>query len=534
MNQVKSQKSKVKNCISKTQSTTYEVQRTGNKEQTANSFLLVLLIFVLFQITACAQPKQLTILHTNDIHTNFLPHEAAWVRSDPKPWVGGMRELQFAIDSMRGTRSNVLLLDAGDDMTGNPISEIEYKNAYGGGLIEMMNYLGYDVWTPGNHDLDISQENLKNLIAIANHPAVNANVVDGSGKSGFGTPPFLILEKNGIKVGIIGLLTDDLFHVTNTNNLKGLKLLPVNEVTQKIIDSIDSQTDIIIALTHKGVDEDSLLAIGTKGLDIIVGGHSHTRLRAPKNINGVIIVQAGSNCENLGVLDIEVENDKVTSFKGELVQLWAHQNLPATELSTKMDEFKATIDKEYGEVLATHTEDWKRSSNEETAIGWFVADALRLGGNADVGVTNSSGIRKDLLKGNVTKNDLFEVGPFRNYVCTFPLSGKEVKKLAQAYAEGLEKKNSRLQYAGFECMYHVHDSVVSIQKVLVNGKELDESKTYTIATTDYFLNQAEHYLEFTPPETNCTTVTMFNAMVKKLKTEKELKAPAKQFTKAEE
>jgi len=154
-------------------------------------FLLLLLV----QFTACAQPKALTILHTNDTHANFLPHEAAWVKTTPKPMVGGLRELQFAIDSIRATKNNVLTLDDGDDMTGNPISEIEYKNAYGGGYMEMMNAMGYEAWTPGNHDLDFAQENLKNLMAIANYPAVCANVVDSVGNYFVNTKPFIILNK---------------------------------------------------------------------------------------------------------------------------------------------------------------------------------------------------------------------------------------------------------------------------------------------------------------------------------------------------
>jgi len=493
-------------------------------------FLFSIFLFSLYNI-ACAQPKALTILHTNDLHANFLPHEAAWIRSEPKPLVGGLLELQYAIDSVRKTKTNVLTLDAGDDMTGNPISEILEKNAYGGGFIEMLNHMGYEAWTPGNHDLDISQENLRNLIAIAKHPAVNANAVDSAGNHVLNTKPYIILNKDGIRVGLIGLITEELFHVTNTNNLKGLKLLPVIETTQKIIDEIDDQTDLIVAVTHKGVDEDSVLAMNTKGLDIIIGGHSHTRLKTPKFINNVIIAQTGANCENLGVIDLEVENDKVTKYNGELVQLWKHESLPANDLSKLIDEFKSRIEKEYGVEVGSLTEDWKRSNNE-TSIGYFVADAIRLGGNADLGVTNSSGIRKDLLKGPVTKLNLFEVGPFRNFVCTFSLSGKEVRALIQKHLNALVNNKANLQYAGVHCTYSVNGTEATIEKLSIGDSELDDAKTYTVATTDFLINQADKYLGFIPNASTPTEETMFNAMVSKVTKEKGLTTPAMQFVKA--
>ena len=107
------------------------------------------------------QPKTITILHTNDIHASFVPHEAVWVKENPKPLVGGFNELSFVVDSLRHVKPVTLLLDAGDVMTGNPITEYTYGGAEGGALFEMMNRIGYELWTPGNHDFDISSANLR-------------------------------------------------------------------------------------------------------------------------------------------------------------------------------------------------------------------------------------------------------------------------------------------------------------------------------------------------------------------------------------
>src|SRR5450759_4767826 len=162
-------------------------------------------IFPLF-----SQPKSITILHTNDMHASFMPHEATWMRETPKPMVGGFNELSFAVDSIRKINTATLLLDAGDVMTGNPITEYDYKGAKGGALFEMMDRIGYDTWCFGNHDFDLGQKNLLQLTTIAKFPTISANVVNDKGEYPLNNRPYVILNKNGLKIGIIGLMSREL------------------------------------------------------------------------------------------------------------------------------------------------------------------------------------------------------------------------------------------------------------------------------------------------------------------------------------
>lgn len=286
------------------------------------AFSLAGCLWLLFVFPLASQPKSITILHTNDIHANFIPHEATWIRETPKPMVGGINELSFALDSIRKINNATLYLDAGDIMTGNPITEYEYKGALGGALFEMMNMIGCEAWCLGNHDFDLGQQNLLKLTAIAKFPTLSANVVNDKNEYPVNNKPYVIIEKNGLKIGIIGVMSQGLYNLVNQTMLVGIKVLSPVETTQKFIDELQTKTDLIIALTHEGVDDDSVLAMNVHGLNIIVGGHSHTRLKKPKFINGVIIVQTGSYCENLGVLDVTVENKKVTQYNGQLIQLW--------------------------------------------------------------------------------------------------------------------------------------------------------------------------------------------------------------------
>jgi 2',3'-cyclic-nucleotide 2'-phosphodiesterase (5'-nucleotidase family) len=475
----------------------------------------------------CAQPKTLTILHTNDIHAGVFPHEAGWVRTDPKPLVGGFRELSWTVDSLRGVRDGkggVLLLDAGDVMTGTPIAEYEYRGAVGGAIFEMMNMIGYDAWTIGNHDLDISQDNLRALAAIAKFPTLSANLTDSAGKLPLNNKEYLILEKNGLRIGIIGLMSEDLFRLTNTNNLKGLKVANAAGTLQRMIDRIGPDTDLLIALTHEGADEDSVLATKIHGLNVIIGGHSHTRIKIPRQVNGVLICQTGSNCENLGQLDLTVENKKVTAYDGRLLTLWARTDRPENELSKVLAEYKLKVDKEFGTVVGTLTGDWKRTRSGESAIGGFITDAIREGASADVALTNSSGIRKDLRAGPITKLDLFEISPFRNYLCTFPVSGKTLRDLAIRYIQSLLESRTSIDLAGLKCTWSRKVGTIEIRSLTAGGKDVTDDGTYTFATTDFVISQGDKYLGFTPAGVAYTKTTIMQAMVAKTQREKQVQA----------
>ena len=127
-------------------------------------------------------------------------------------------------------------------------------------------------------------------------------------------------------------MSNDFHNLVNKNSSAGIRILPTIETIKRLVTQLDSQTDLLIALTHQGVVDDSILAMNVQGLDLIVGGHSHTRLTHPKKVNGVLIVQAGLNCENLGVLDLSVENDLITQYDGGLIQLWYNSARPKKEI----------------------------------------------------------------------------------------------------------------------------------------------------------------------------------------------------------
>jgi 5'-nucleotidase/UDP-sugar diphosphatase len=489
---------------------------------------VVAAISLLLPAAAFSQPKSITILHTNDMHAAFIPHEALWVRQTPKPMIGGFSELSLAIDSVRRAKPLTLLLDAGDVMTGNPITEYVYKGAEGGALFEMMNRMAYEAWEIGNHDFDISQENLRKLTEIASFPTLCANIVDTLDRFPVNNKEFVILEKDGLKIGIIGIMSKDFYTLVNQNSTAGIKLLPPVETARRLAALLDSQTDLLIALTHEGVEDDSVLAMSVKGIDVIVGGHSHTRLRHPKKVNGVLIVQTGANCENLGVLDLKVEKHHIVSYDGNLVQLWYRPDRPKTDLSRFIDSIKANIDNDYAEVIGTLKQDWVRGRGGESAIGDFITDAQREAAKADVAFMNDHGIRKDMPAGPITKRDLFEILPFRNILTTFELTGKQLRTIV----EYLIDSKAAIQTSGIQCEWTRNaQGQIEFTKFLVGGKPLDENKIYIGAASDYLMGEAQKYLDIEVSKLTYLNETVFTAVENKIRAEKTISsAPGRRIS----
>jgi len=299
-----------------------------------------------------------------------------------------------------------------------------------------------------------------------------------------------------------------------------IKILSPAEVIQDYVNQLRPHTDLLIALTHQGAMEDSVLATQVSGLNIIVGGHSHTRLKKPKTVNDVLIVQTGSNVENLGVLTVTVENHRVTAFDGKLIALWAGRKRPASPVSMLADSIQAEIDKEYNEVLATLNDDWVRRDGQ-SGIGTFIAEAQRDAASADVGFMNNYGIRRDVPAGPLTKKVLFEVLPFRNILSTFQLSGKQLRAVMQY---NIEKKPA-IQIAGMTGRWRGRgDGTVEFTSIEVGGRPLDDSRIYVCAASDYFVGEAKRYLGVEIGTPVYSRQTVFSAVEAAVKRERELTA----------
>ena len=469
--------------------------------------------------------KQITVLHTNDIHGSFVPRKVKPQKtSKTRKELGGVLALNYFVNQIRSQEENVLLLDAGDFMTGNPICEIEYQGALGGAMVEFFNLIKYDGLTPGNHEFDISLDNIGNLIKIAKFPIFSANLFTTDGKL-FTENGYHIYHKNGLAVGVIGVILDDLQEFINAPQKNQILVKPSIEVVDSLAKAIDRQTDLIIILSHCGIEHDKRIAEKTGDeIDVIIGGHSHTTLKKAKMVNGKIIVQTGSHCRNLGRLDLVVENDKVAHFDYKLIPLWNENITPDPEIAEKVAYFQKEIDKEYGKVIGKLLKPWYRSHNNESNIGDFIADVIREYANADIAGINSGGIRQNLSAGPIRKLDIKNILPFNNTVTTFITSGNDILKFVELNARASAYRlHGILQISGLKYEYQKTDNnQVKILKVMVNGKPLDPQGSYKFATVDFVVSNADKYLGFQPKEVKNLMMPLSELVMKTIEERKEV------------
>ena len=266
---------------------------------------------------AFAQVDTLTILHLNDTHSHLLSY-------GPKDafgnWTwGGMARIATLVGTNRMSANKVLLLHSGDIYLG----DFMFQKYLSVAELEIMKALGYDAMELGNHEFDLYPSTLKYVLNEAGFPGsgfpilcANLNI-SGDAEIGYFVKPYIIKEYGDLKVGIFGLLTESTNQISNPSPVA---VLPPLSVAQIWVDSLKYglDCDIVILISHLGVFEDQLLASSVTGIDIIVGGHTHTLLATPVQIGNTLILQAGEFGRYLGKLSLYLNNKTISGWNYEL------------------------------------------------------------------------------------------------------------------------------------------------------------------------------------------------------------------------
>jgi 2',3'-cyclic-nucleotide 2'-phosphodiesterase (5'-nucleotidase family) len=472
----------------------------------ARSLALVLLAFAAPSLVL-AGSGAFTLFHTNDLHSRYLP---ASVGRDPnKTLLGGFAALDATFREERAKAKHSLYFDAGDFMTGTPLADIEYEGARGGAIVAFQDLLGLDAATLGNHEFDQSIANLDALLALARHPFLAANLHRPDG-SLFTGKAYEIFDVGDVRVGVIGVTTDDLHSLVGKEKRTETAISPGADAIRALVPEVDAKSDLIVVLSHEGVEEDREIAGAVEGIDIIVGGHSHTRLATGETVNGVLILQAGSNGEYIGRADLVVEGDSLASADCRLVPVKAEGAVASPEVAALVDGFEKRIDAEFGAVIATAPAGLGRCYFCESDLGNWVTDRVREATGADVALVNSGGLRKDLQAGPVTKLDIFEVLPFWNQVCVFTCTGEDLFTIALTNARAeTEETYGSLQVSGLSYSWWLSPEGLRIPSAQVGGLSVDPKKTYRVASIDFVaVSNADKYLGFVPKDIESLGITL--------------------------
>lgn len=440
-----------------------------------------------------------TLLHTNDTHAHILPEPAPWLEGTPA--IGGFIGLDAEVRHQRAQGSPVLLLDAGDIETGTPLSELEVDGVRGAGMLRLMEAVGYDAWTIGNHEFDAGADALAELILASKIPVLAANLeAPGGGPAFEGVSPYTVLGAGELRVGVIGVTSEGLDHLAPLSVRERAQATDVGDAVRAQIEVLGDQVDLIVVLSHIGVDEDRALAAEVPEIDVIVGGHSHTALLQPERIGQTWVVQAGSYTRSLGVLHLDVVDGQVDAADGRLIDLDPLGPGASEEVRGLVGEYKTKIEEYYGEVITTSTLSLSRDYQAENGMGDWLTDLMREATGADVALYNNGGIRADLAAGPITLGDLYEVLPFDNQVTEFGLSGEALVELMLDNVRTFGSDRGGMSVSGMQIRFRGPDSNPRLVEATINGAPLEPKRIYRVVSNSYVVERSDRYLGGAVPQ----------------------------------
>ncbi len=443
--------------------------------------------------------KNLTLLHSNDMHGDFLAEEI------DEQLIGGVSMLSGYISKIRAQKKNTLYCVAGDMFRGSVIDS-EFK---GISTIEIMNLLSPDVVTLGNHETDYGIGHLLFIEKCAKFPIINANFYIRHNRRRL-FKPCVVKKIGGMKILFIGILTEQVLNETKKDNTIGTMVDIADAVkeVERICNSYRSEDiDLTILLTHIGFEEDKKLATQLNpslGVDVIIGGHSHTLLEQPVEVNNIIIAQAGVGTNQIGKFEfiIDTDTNSVSSYTWECVNI-CQENCPADEsMDRLLNSYKEVTDAKFNRIISRLKKELTHPSRtEETSLGNLCSDILKGSLGVDIVLKGSGGIRSNSLGPTVTFGDLSSCFPFDDAIYQFTVSGKQLRKMMlfmlrdEQWVEHCEfyqvSKGVEIEYIKDEKRF---------SKFNFMGKPITDDQILTVAMEQYHFINIEDFMSISMDE----------------------------------
>jgi len=450
--------------------------------------------------TAATQPlgaDKIQLLHTNDIHGKL---ESTIVSTGSSGFEqGGMAALAGWVAQIRSRAPDrTLLLDGGDAWQGTFTSNANKGEA----VTKVMNLMRYDAQALGNHDFDWGQDVLAQRAKEAAFPFLAANLRDPTGALPAYVKPWIVKDVGLARIGIIGLTNPRSPTIVKASSIVGLTFLPSIETVQKYLPEVRAQSDIVVVLTHIGIDEDSELAQAVPDIDIIVGGHTHLAMRTARTIGKTRIYQAGAYTENLGRVEITVDRAtrKPTAISGGdvLIPITSGAVRPDAEVATLVAQRRAEGLTTTSRVVGSTAVPLEAVRATEVPLGNLIADALldygrKQGWQTDMAFYNQAGVRASLAAGEITFGQLYQVLPFANTIVQVDLTGVQLKEVL----EGAAGAAGRLHLAGGTFVYRfANPNLERVLSATVGGAPLDPARIYRVVTIDYLYTGGDGHAGF--------------------------------------
>ena len=437
--------------------------------------------------------KKLTLLHSNDLHGDFLAEELEG------KYVGGVSLLSGYVKQAKQAEENVIYAIAGDLFRGSVIDE-EYL---GISTVEIMNMLSPDVVTIGNHEFDYGMAHFLFAEKCANFPFINANLYSKVNEARLFTP-CKVIETGGLKVLFIGVVSDIVMAQAKKDPLMDTYVY-IRDTAQEVGKVCNAyrtaDIDLTVVLSHIGIEEDKALAQNLDpawGVDMIIGGHSHTFMEQPVEENGIIIAHAGTGVDALGRFEIMIDTDKncIASYEWKFVPINNETAVSDEELECRVRHYKEATDKKYEHVMARFTGVLTHPKrNMETALGNLFADIFRESAGVDIMLMASGSIRRTELGSIVTRGDLRETFPFDDALYVFKVTGKLLRHmLTYMLREETFKEHTEFYQLSRGMKITYSRSEGKMLQFTYNGKEIREEDIFSVAMQSFHFTNIEDFL----------------------------------------
>ncbi|NQT64701.1 MAG: bifunctional metallophosphatase/5'-nucleotidase, partial [FCB group bacterium] len=412
-----------------------------------------------------------------------------------------------------------LLVDAGDFFQGHPVGTM----SEGRSIITYMNMIGYDFMAIGNHEFDLGEEVLIKTLEMAEFPILSCNIVKKGTKELVDyVLPYKIIEKLGLRIGVIGLTTTDTDQMSFPDNIKNVDFLPAKEQLQKYVDIVREQSvDLIIVIAHMGLPYDPQPAYDSRysnpdkekeerrwgydaqeiaheveGIDIMFGGHMHKGFAQPWEDpdTHTLVFQGYAYGSNVGHVTIKLDKETKTISgyeapainEGVLVTLFEDEFIPdemiGDTILVMQKIAEVGMDEIIGEASMNIT---KIGTGTQNLIGNLVCEAMKDYTGADFAFMNLGGIRDELPSGSISYRNIFNVMPFDNQIALIEVDGRFLKEIIETRVSG---SRHGLRTAGIKVVINrKRENFDRITELLIGGEPWQADKIYKIATSDFLL-----------------------------------------------
>ena len=444
--------------------------------------------------------KKLTLLHSNDLHGDFLAEKI-----DEK-LIGGVSMLSGYVSKVRSEEKNSIYCIAGDMLRGSVID----SEFCGISTIEIMNMISPDIATIGNHEIDYGIAHLLFLEKCAKFPIINANLhVTTNGARMFKSHH--IFEIDGMRILFIGILTADVISQAKKEELVGglVDIYDAAQEVERICNAYNAlDIDCTVLLTHIGFEEDKLLAARldpSLGVDIIIGGHSHTLPTQPECVNGILVTQAGMGTDQIGRFDLLIDTDtnSIHSYTWSSIPITdAHCNRDLA-LEAILDRYKSAAEEKYSRVVTRFKHTMTHPSRyRETELGGLLADILKESLRLDLMLVGSGSIRVSEMGPIVLFSDLTECLPYDDSAIALWVKGKQLKKMIRYMLRDEVWEGSHCEFfqlsKGMRVVYDRQEHFLN--ELSLDGEDIDEERIYKIGLQYYFYLNSKDFFDLSHDE----------------------------------